>query len=357
MLSALWLWAQMVADVLHRSEFQDYARGWAKISFTAVNFLALYVLVGDSVRRTKLYALGLAVGGVLTFKLVPDPYAFQYPWKFGIGFPITVLVVLAASTRRIRAVPFGPFIMMVGIAAVNFLNGFRSLGGICLLTSVLALSHEYVRRRPQTVRISLGRFVLLGVAAMVTAVSILGVYSRAATSGLLGKAEAAKYSQQAEGRFGVLLGGRSEVFYSTAAIAKSPIIGSGSWSRSPANNTAVTRLREFGYRQAPNAKEQVSAHSYLLGSWVEAGILGMMFWVWILFLAATAIMTTYRHRATWGLLVAFLSVKLVWDVLFSPYGAEARLIAPFSVVVILLVRRAVTVGERVPSIELEPSPS
>jgi len=364
-LGVLWLCSQVLSDVLRQTQFQDLARGWAKILFTIVNFAALYTLLGNDGRRYRLYAYGLATGGLLTYLLVPGPLVAADPWKFGIGYPITILVTLAASTRPVRTFPFGPTLLMAGMALVNFLSGFRSLGGICLITAVVGLAQQVSRRRTPR-KLSPVRVAALSLIGLMAAAGTYNLYARAAESGLLGSAAQTKYSAQ-EGRFGVLLGGRTEVFYSVHAISQSPLLGYGSWSKAPADNDAINLLRQFGYQRARSfaggslsASEDVSAHSYVLGAWVESGLGGALFWFWVLVMSITAVLYAYSIRSSWALLATFAGLNLIWDTLFSPYGAQGRLIVPFYVTLILLViryaRNSIVPSSTVASLRLSTPP-
>src|SRR5260370_31508738 len=95
----LWLAAQVLTDMIRESPMEDYSRGWSKILLTVTHFATVALLIRQSQRRFILYGAGLALGGVLTFYIAPTfaDYAEKYPWKFGLGPPITILVCLIAG--------------------------------------------------------------------------------------------------------------------------------------------------------------------------------------------------------------------------------------------------------------------
>ena len=66
-LALLWLFGQVITDIVRGTVFSDYARGWAKIGFTLINFCALYLLLYGHQRRLTLYAVGLATGGLISY--------------------------------------------------------------------------------------------------------------------------------------------------------------------------------------------------------------------------------------------------------------------------------------------------
>ncbi len=66
-LGLLWLFAQVITDLIRGTPFQDYSRGWAKITFFLANFAALYMLLSDNKKRLILFALGLAFSGLIAW--------------------------------------------------------------------------------------------------------------------------------------------------------------------------------------------------------------------------------------------------------------------------------------------------
>ena len=71
----LWLCAQILTDLIRDTPFRDFSRGWSKIIFLSMNFAAIYMLVYGSRKRITLFALGIVVGGYLSFFLNPSDFA------------------------------------------------------------------------------------------------------------------------------------------------------------------------------------------------------------------------------------------------------------------------------------------
>jgi hypothetical protein len=68
----------------------------------------------------------------------------------------------------------------------------------------------------------------------------------------------------------------------------------------------------------------IPSHSHLFGAWVEAGIFGGVFWFWLLLLSVRALYAAVNIRTGASLIIAFCMFLLIWDVLFSPFGAYER---------------------------------
>jgi len=119
LLSFFWLIGQIITDLIRDIQFEDYSRGWAKIIFFSTNFMALYLLLGLSARRWLVFAAGLAAGLAITFFYSPSEYALDYPWKFGLGFSITFMLVMSTHNKILEK--YGVTVLILALAAfINF---------------------------------------------------------------------------------------------------------------------------------------------------------------------------------------------------------------------------------------------
>jgi len=172
-------------------------------------------------------------------------------------------------------------------------------------------------------------------------------YGVAAEHGVLGSTAKAKYANQSTGGFGaVFVDGRATFYIGLKAVADSPVIGHGSWARDTKYTIeGLADIRKAGYRVDPNLENEllhediIPSHSYVLGSWVDAGIVGGIFWLVILVLVGGVFMTYYRVGDPIAPLVAFLMMFLSWSILFSPYSGQQRVLASYAIIVMLYAWR------------------
>ena len=332
-----WLFSQIVTDIVVGSAFADYTRGWAAIIFTFTDFAAILVLVSTP-GRARLFALGIAAGGVLGYILAPNAYAATDPWKWALAGSVGFALVAGLSGptgARFRWLSVGAF---VAFGIVNLALGFRSMGGVSLLTGgYLILSA--LARRPETAS---NRSVLRSVAGLVllagAVVGTLQIYDAAASQGLLGPDAQAKYVNQS-GDLGVLVGGRSEALASSQAIMDSPVLGHGSWAKDFAYVDLLSdRLSSLGYQLRAGSSDLglIPASSYLMQSWVWAGLLGGVFWLAVLAIAVWLLADPLALRVDMAPLLVFSTVLLIWDIAFSPYGSSARMLACYGLALCLL---------------------
>jgi hypothetical protein len=308
------------------------------IALTLTNFAVLYVLLFQNARRIVVYALGYASGNILSYFLNPGVYAAAEPWKFGYGFGVTLFLVLVATLTAARSKGSVAVAVMLSAAALNLYEGSRGLSGECFVAAAYLLAKQTSgSRSARGVRIGLAR-ALIGFAFLaLSGFGILRIYEYTAENGVLGGTARWKYEAQSSGRYGVLLGGRGDFLVGLEAALDSPIVGHGSWAkdwRYASQEDAI--VKHLGYRTLGGADSWlIPTHSHLVGAWVYAGILGAIFWVWVLSLPLRALRQLYAAAQSLSPLIAFLALVLIWDVLFSPYGAERRYITPYYVVLMM----------------------
>lgn len=356
---ALWLVSQIVTDLVVGSEFVDWARGWAAISFTLVNLLAILSLASTP-RRARIFAAGLATGSILGYVLAPSAYTVVDPWKFGMAGAVGLAVAAAASGSRSARRPWIAITAFAGLGIVNALLLYRSMSGIAFLTSAYLVFAALAFRLPTPTRQRaikpIAGVAFYGVAAVVVyvtlnaaiAANILGDEARArneAQSGVPTASTAPGDAQPSAGTttgsnpFGPIVGGRAEFLASTQAIRDSPILGHGSWARDPKYAEIQRRaLIEMGVPggTAPTDPNLIPTHSYLLGSWVWAGFAGGLLWLAIALLALRLFASLYTARIDATPLIVFVASWLLWNIAFSPFGNTERIYATYAITTCLL---------------------
>ena len=178
-----------------------------------------------------IFALSIGVVLLLTswFSFSGD---FNVQWKFGLSQGVSVFALLGSSYFYAKGKYRVCFFISFVLASMNFHYGFRSQLAVHFISSVLIwplsaqvrTRHGVFRGRQDTVRI-LTLLILAGGAAYAANASI----KYAASHGFFDESQSAKFTAQAEGDYGVLVGGRPETLVAIQAIRDSPIIGHGSF--------------------------------------------------------------------------------------------------------------------------------
>lgn len=352
-LAFLWLAGQIITDFIRETPFQDWTRGWAKITFLILNFSSIYLLLINDTKRIIIFFIGfLIISPTLDYLVTPTELLLYDPWKFGIGGSVVSLVILFAMWRKIARFRLLPVLLIFALGLFSIYMGSRANGGLLILSAGYLYIHSKPKLRYWLKHLSISRIVIIILAAIFLGWGVLTGYSIAARSGWLGEAAKNKYYQQS-GDYGILLGGRAEILVSTQAIRDSPIIGHGSWAKNREYKELLFHLRqEMGYfanEYMLQGSDLIPSHSHLFGVWVEAGILGALFWVWVFYLIVRLLFGLFRIEHDLLPLFVVNAMSALWAILFSSFGAEARLSWAFFIVLFIF---AVQLVHRSKSLQL-----
>lgn len=351
-LAGFWLLSQVTADMFLGTAPSDYLRGWFRVIVTTVNVVGFYHLIRGRTPRLIAVAGGLMVGRLLAVSYAATAHVIADPWKFGFAGPVTWGGLIAAGalwtevTGRPRKVSkFAAMCLVLGLAGINLYEGHRGQALICFLTLGIALVGDLAHKRglslsgagsQKRVLLFVGAFIAMGIAASST-------YGYLASSGALGYDAERRYLEQSVGRYGIVVGGRSEVLVATRAILASPVVGHGSWARGPEYVGMLQQLNaQLGYTNQHIGVEQgvIPTHSHLLSAWVEGGPGSALVWLFVLWLSYRALIITFGREHRFQPLLIYVCVSLAWNVLFSPLGTDARVFTALSIAVVLWMVRS-----------------
>jgi hypothetical protein len=338
----LWLLGQAISDIYRHTATLDWIRGDAGIIFFGFDLLGLAVLLRKNERRKVIFLAGGSIGSVLLTFFNPSEFAQDQPWKFGYALGVITLVLLISSFFYARRRYLIAGLLILGIAGVNLLENYRGPIGqllivIALVFPVIPEHFGRLRTLPRSggaVRVAILLVLSLG-AAWVAGKLIDFVTS----AGLI--SEEAKEKNEAQAKAGsILLGGRPEIQVSLQAVKDSPIVGFGSWPQDP---KYVEMLFDIELEQGMFNSDDMSqftsylipTHSHLMGAWVWAGILGAVFWFYILWLAVRATIQVAIRRPPLAPIYASLVTGMFWQIMFSPFGLNARVYDAVTIVVMI----------------------
>ena len=179
-------------------------------------------------------------------------------------------------------------------------------------------------------------FVVLVVLGALMALTLKSVYVYLGEHGLLNEKATKKYeaqSKQGTGALRLLIGGRVGFFAGLRACCDNPFWGFGPWARDEKEY-----YREFlsKYGDAEDYDRFVSeyekhrargglaglmpSHSHVVGFWVNYGLLGLPFWLYIFYCMIRHLRHNIAAIPQWyGYFAYYLPLNL-WHIFFSPYG-------------------------------------
>lgn len=342
-LLGLWLVGQIVTDLVRGSVPADYLRGWAKIVFFGLQLVALWLWLP----RRRMYFVAFAMGlGVAAYFGVPEDF-IGYEWKFGhdrtlvyIGTSLLILATMAFPKVRYSA----PLVFLA-MSLFLLLQAARSTFGVLFISAVVVAAALLFGRFPALrQRLTGGMFMLLLLGGTVVATGATTIYGYAVEDGLLGRDALVKYRDQTSGEVPLILGGRTESLVSVQAIIDSPVIGHGSWAKDPyyvgLHHAMKVRLGLPIFDAEQGKRNLIPTHSHLFGAWVEAGLAGGIFWLWVLTLPFFALYSLLKRNELLAPLIVYSAVALLWSVLFSPFGSTERIFVAFQLTLLAWTMRA-----------------
>jgi len=341
-LIGLWLFGQVVTDIIRRTPTLDRMRGFAAITFFAADLACLAALLKGSDRRKVVFFIGYAIGALLFARFQPEGlYDF---WKFGYSYGSMIIATIISCYfyRRRKYLITG--LIFIAIISANLIFNYRSpiLFAFVVMVLVLPIIPERVGAFKLLPRQgSLARTLVLAGMAVCAGALAQSLLHWATARGLAGEDAQQKNLTQEQSKKGILLGARPEIQVSWQAVMDSPIIGHGSWAKDPQYAEMLNDIQvENGIGQdiedaGATAEGVIPAHSHLMGTWVWAGVLGAVFWVYIFWLVVKGIVRLSNSRIPLAPFYAWLLVWYLWAIPFSPFGREDRVIEAATLVILI----------------------
>jgi hypothetical protein len=330
-----WLFGTVVGDLYLGSPPARSIKGIARVVFFALDFVTLAILLNNNTRRMIIFLLSIFVQMVFIMRYFRGDFLTQ--WKFGGSSIVTISALLISSYFYSRRRYWICFFIVFGVAALNLIFAFRSQIATDFVSAALILPIFGLAQKPGTRASSnknFGRVALLLTLAGGAAYLANEAIQFAAEKGVFDESVTAKFQAQASGKLGVLVGGRPETLVAIQAIRDSPIIGHGSFAVDPKYLKLKQDIQyENGYSDtdSPEDTEEpaIPTHSHLTMAWVESGILGGIFWIYVLGLTFRGVMKVSFTRPQLAPLYSYLLLNFVWNVLYSPFGSVNRMWAAY----------------------------
>lgn len=348
LLALVWLAGAILTDFLVESAFEDLARGWSKILLYAIHAVVLWLLSRGNLTVLAIYLVASGFSYGVKALVLPSELAEADPWKFGVGIGLLLIAssLSAIFSRKWFLVRQIPIILTLLVGTLSLLLNSRSLFAIALLSVLYTVGASFLSNRLPLQRfINRGSFLLIIILGLLFSQLMSAGYGELASRGTLGEAARTKYVAQTAGNMSLLQGGRPESLVSIQAIKDSPFIGHGSWAKDRYyTNMYFNELKWRGLVVESqwiyfdrDQKDIIPSHSHLLGSWVESGILGAPIWIYSIILAFEALYVVIKLRSIPSLMVIATAFFLIWDVLFSPFGAEGRMLKAAQICVLISI--------------------
>lgn len=340
-LAFFWFVGAFISDLAIGSPFPVAIRGIAHPLMLLSSIICIYPLLRKDLDGLKWIILGFAFSEIISI------FAFQSHLSGGIeaGSAEAIDKVVGyklfwvGKATAIGELPikgwyfempgiYSKFVPL-GLATFALASGARSEFLAQMVSWILLMMGGKNIRRIQNMG---RRTVYLLLALMVLGPVAKTIYKTAAKSGWMGESEEKKLEVQTktgDSALKLIMSGRSDFFVSLLAALDRPILGWGSHAIDY-NDYYADFLRRFGdaedaqkyelQLQMSNGVHFLPMHSHVTGFWAWHGIMGLVFWLYALWLITATLMKRIGVYPPYFGYLALVIPIMVWHILFSPFG-------------------------------------
>ena len=290
------------------------------------------VLWGRTLIRDASLVTAFGVGLTLGISTTSTGFLIN-PWRFGYSVPITVVVLGLAALLRSRWLELAAVLLLLIVSA---LNGARSTSAILLLAALFICWQ--MLPKTSTRRTSGMKTVL--------AVGVLGlvIYNFGQSlilGGSLGDDAQSRSQAQIDTTGSLILGGRPELAATANLMLHHPQgFGSGTLPSLDDLNVAKAGMAAInvdpnnGYVERFMFGNGFELHSTFGDLWANYGIVGLIFALTILLVGLRAFGESMARQAISGI-VLFLTIKMIWNIFFSPLLTSVPLLTLLMALVLI----------------------
>lgn len=329
----------VASDLYNDNYFDLFMRGIAKPIFICMIMIFFYVCYTLAPRSILFYLYALPLAALVFIFRAPkdvldEGYITDYNRFVSQYGPILIIwarflgsLFYAKSKILVSGIYIALFVVLALFSSrSDALLAFLVAG----VFGVLAFIKNPYRAR---IELTKGKLFACAIAGTLFLGAFYSLYAYAAPRGILGDVQQQKFAKQTQTHFGaspvgLVLSGRTEAVALFLAGLDNPIFGLGSWpiltdyyydaSAYSGDSQAVKLLLASG------GGGRSSGHSAVLAGWVTAGILGVLFWLYLAYVVFRIFLRLIRDETLLTPWILPMCIFFYWHWAFSPIGTGAR---------------------------------
>ena len=137
LLLGLWVLSQTLTDIFVETSTVSRIRGLARVAFFALDLASISVIIGTSLRRTRIFLLGMIIN--LIYVAYTADLDMATAWKMALAPAASMAVFLLASPYYVKRKYAWVLLPAIGLAVVNLHYVVRGAMMIDLAVAVLLL--------------------------------------------------------------------------------------------------------------------------------------------------------------------------------------------------------------------------
>ena len=330
-----------------------FARGFAQIYSLFAFPVVFHKLIRDNLRGVRWLLLGMCISMVVNVFVFRQSYEVSM-LAGGLNNDDTTRLIMNGPLFWLNRVgnflvwpmegwyfqtpmPFTLFsvVAMAIFSMVTSDSGRSATAYAIAAAGVICMGGKSIRR----MRKLQNHFWTLAIGGLCLAVLLKAGYNFLAKNQLLNEKAQHKYERQFKqggGLVQILVGGRSETFAGLLACFDEPIWGFGPWSYDE-KGYYINFVAKYGtaedyddfhkrYEQARmmGFLPSMPSHSHIIGFWIRYGILGLTYWLYIVYCMYRHFRRNMAAIPQWFGMMTLWLVSNCWHVIFSPYGRRVN---------------------------------
>lgn len=355
----------LISSRVNGTPFIYFLKGLASPYAIFASTIVIHRLLKRDLQSFRWYFVGAFISGIISiYVFQQETYTFGEEGEAGAELVIGNALFWGSKFKELLTLPIKASYMsmpmpfsagMLLLSSVFFMFFSSTSGRSAALVGCLSVAFVIIGGRSRQRMAAMGRnIVKLGLGAILLGVAFKTGYSYAAKNGYLGADAQQKYliqTRMGDSLLALLMAGRMELFCGVMACLDHPIVGFGPKAEDKGGYTEKY-LSKYGapedyesfiwaqryYGQRGEWYIRIPAHSHIAMFWVNYGIVGLLFWLYVLWL----FFSYFKKYASeipqyYGFVCIGISSNL-WHIFFSPFAA--RIETPLLICCILFCKAA-----------------
>lgn len=337
----LWTIGVFFSDRYNGVELVNSLKGFFNVFFLLLLIPFVYWALYDKPHRMLYFWTGNAISSLIAFYIQKsasmDEIGFEVWRTYAWYYPFIVLSGIFYYKGKILL----SCIVIEGFAIWSLFNLSRNIFltvtiSICVILFIHRISKfdtvlKIIIYKQQSIKLlSILLIALLGISS---------TYEYLASNRILGERAYSKYYMQKHSKLG-LASGRNDFIQSIYLISKKPIMGYGSYAKDNYRQLEdYYRANGLTYNTVKLRDKMLPGHSYLMGGWVYSGILGFIFWIYIIIQIIKYIREGILYDSRLVGINTLLTFAILWNIFFSPFADRLNFLFYITMVVLTLNSR------------------
>lgn len=333
----IWLIGVIISDQVNHSGLENSLKGAFNIVFLILLIPFAYWALYDKPERMLYFWAGVAISSILGFRFQRVELMNELSADIWLVYAVKWIFLFLGGWLYYKNHRKIAYVVVLSFALWTLWHLSRNIFLTLTLTTAILIYIGKIDEGNKVYKYHLYRKRMLKIILVlfVAFICIKYTYESLAENGTLGERAKEKYEFQSKSEIG-LVSGRADFLTALYAISKKPIWGYGSYARDRDHiirdfNTLMG-LPYFGERKGGNF---VPGHSYILGAWVYAGILGLFFWIFVLKKIFIFLRYYLFNKPKLIYINLLLTSNFLWDIFFSPFSDRLNFV--FYILVIIII--------------------